>query len=195
VMFSTYAIHWIRHEVGRGIDDRGRTVRVPDHARIVRRKIREQRDLAEAQGRHIDDEEVAAACGIRVDRLRQIDRDTAPVIPLDSVTGYGSDLDRDDVADPTDLADEAMAQLEEVTALRALLPRLPKARAVVLRHRYGLDGAPELTLAEIGEKLGVSRERARQHQVAALEDLRAMLEHRSAEPRTIRPRRRPSVGV
>ena len=175
-MFSTYAIHWIRHEVSRGIDDRGRTVRIPVNARILRREMTKHREVAAARGERLDDDALAALCGVKVGRIRQIDRDTAPLTRLGVIGDDGQDRDREDIADPAEHPDDVMLHRENVARLHELMRHLEPKRAAVLRHRFGLDGADELTLAEIGARMGVSRERIRQRQVAALEDLRAMLE-------------------
>lgn len=186
VLFSTYAVHWIRHEISRGIDDRGRTVRIPVCARIAQRKVALKRAQLEGQGHIVDDAMLAKACAIRVDRLRQLARDTAPALRLSTdytVNDNGRDphdgffAPRDELVDDADNADQMLLQNEQVARLREILPQMDKKRAYILRHRFGLDGAPALTLDAIGKRLGVSRERVRQHEAAALQTLRKMLEH------------------
>jgi len=196
VLFSTYAVHWIRHEIARGIDDRGRTVRIPVCARLARKEIRKQRELAASRGEVLDDEALAAACGVHATRIRQIDRDTSPVLRLDVFYDDRDDpgRPRDELADLRDSPEATMLKAEDVARLRSVLPRVSNRRAFVLRHRFGIDGADVLTLAEIGQRLGVSRERVRQHQVNGLQDLRELLEHGRVlgpQPRRERPMAEP----
>lgn len=189
VQFSTYAVHWIRHEVARGIDDRGRTIRVPVNARIVRAEIAKHRNAAAAVGHVLDDVDLAERMGIRVDRLRQIDRDTSPVLRLDVNPFFNDENPRDEFSDGADLPDDQIVDREQIEHLRAVLPRVQGKLAYVLRHRFGLDGKPELTLAEIGEELGISRERVRQHEMKALQDLKELLEHGRIVTRRVRDAR------
>jgi RNA polymerase sigma factor (sigma-70 family) len=191
VQFSTYALHWIRHEIQRGIDDRGWTVRVPVNARIVRAEILKHRAAAEARGEPICDDEVAELMGVGADRIRQIERDTKPGISFDvnGIDGLGRSYGAMDVPDPNAPIDVQMMNREQLRRLRVLLPQVDHKLAHVLRCRFGLDGAPEQTLAEIGADLKISRERVRQHQMKGLQDLKEMLEHGRITTRRVRATR------
>jgi RNA polymerase primary sigma factor len=173
---STYATWWIRQAVTRALADQGRTIRLPVHvAEQVRRAQRSRRQLAQKLNRDPSVDEIAADAGFTPDRVRELFELVDDPVSLETPVGDGesmvADLIEDEKAESPDgtTADHARsAELAE--AIDRLNPRM---RHVVLR-RFGLDGQQPQTLEEVGNDLGITRERVRQLESRALKELRAV---------------------
>ncbi|HYU19047.1 MAG TPA: sigma-70 family RNA polymerase sigma factor [Chloroflexota bacterium] len=173
--FSTYAYWWIRQAVTRSIADQARTIRVPVHMiELIGDVYKASRDLQQGLGREPDAEEIAGKMGTTPEKVRQILRAAKQPISLETPIGEddGSTI-ADFIADrsaraPAQAADEAMLKDHVESALMELNPR----ERQVLRMRFGLEDGRDRTLGEIGEELGVSRERVRQIESEALAKLR-----------------------
>ena len=172
--FSTYATWWIRQSIGRALADSSRTIRVPSHVREVYSLIDQSTDkLAAELDRPPTVEEVAELSGVSPERVALVRQHRRPLVslstPLDAEgeTELGEIIPDDGAVSPY----EAAAAALEKRALSEQLRRLEEREEEVLRARFGIDGVP-LTLAEIGDKMGVTRERVRQIEARALGKLR-----------------------
>ncbi len=173
--FSTYAYWWIRQAVTRAIADQARTIRVPVHMiELIGDVYKVSRELQQGLGREPDEDEIARKMGTTSERVRQILRAAKQPISLETPVGEddGSTI-ADFIADrsvraPSEAADEAVLKDQVDGALMELNPR----ERQVLRMRFGLEDGRDRTLGEIGEELGVSRERVRQIESEALAKLR-----------------------
>ena len=173
--FSTYAYWWIRQAVTRAIADQARTIRVPVHMiELIGDVYKVSRELQQGLGREPDAEEIAQKMGTTSEKVRQILRAAKQPISLETPVGEddGNTIS-DFIADrgvqaPADAADDAMLKHQVENALAELNPR----ERQVLRMRFGLEDGRDRTLGEIGEELGVSRERVRQIEAEALSKLR-----------------------
>ncbi len=180
--FSTYAAWWIRHALGRALADQSKMIRLPVHlAGTLGRLRRAQDKFARDKGRLPTNEELSELTGVPLDTVnRALDVILQP-ISLDAPVGAANDGAElvDFVADvDTKAADEVVAERELETETTELLEVLDEREATVIRLRFGIGGAPQRTLEEIGAKLEVSRERARQLERDALKKLRAASEER-----------------
>jgi RNA polymerase primary sigma factor len=178
--FSTYATYWIRQRVLRALDRQSRLIRLPVDVSGAARKaavLREQ--LAAELGRDATTEELAAACGISPKRLEAVLECLAEPLSLDApVTDEGEPLTLD-VADPRGAAPEAeLLALEQTGELEELLQTLPARDRLVLEARFGLGGVT-VPLADLAERLRITREGVRQVQRRALLKLRKHLEARN----------------
>jgi RNA polymerase primary sigma factor len=171
---STYATWWIRQAVTRALADQGRTIRLPVHvAEQVRRAMRSRRQLAQKLNRDPSIEEIAKDSGFPIERVRELFDLVEDPISLETPVGDGesmvADLIEDVTSESPDAASNVLARSQE---LGAALERLnPRMKHVVLR-RFGLDGQPPQTLEEVGNDLGITRERVRQLETRALRELR-----------------------
>ena len=171
---STYATWWIRQAVTRALADQGRTIRLPVHvAEQVRRAMRSRRQLAQKLNRDPSIEEIAKDSGFPIERVRELFDLVEDPISLETPVGDGesmvADLIEDVTSESPDAASNVLARSQE---LAAALERLnPRMKHVVLR-RFGLDGQPPQTLEEVGNDLGITRERVRQLETRALRELR-----------------------
>lgn len=174
--FSTYAYWWIRQAITRFIEEQSRSIHVPVYMGERIKKLNKiTRCLIQSAGEEQSTADIAAAMGIaaiQVDTMRQIVNQT---ISLESTTAgeaaYPLKQLVVDPVSPTPLDAVMHKQLAEAAdnALRRVLSR---REAEVIRLRYGLAGQVEHTLAEIGEKFGLSRERVRQIEFSAMKKLR-----------------------
>ena len=175
VKFSTYATWWIKQAITRGAADRGAgPIRLPVHVdEQVGRMRRAQARLAELLGREPSTGELAAELSLPVEGVARLQGAAKAVTSLDTPVGDDGavlqDLLEDEEADgPDELALETLGR----EALEQALAGLPERARRVLVLRYGLDSGTPRTLEEVGEVLGVSRERVRQIERGALAALR-----------------------
>ncbi|MGZ4482212.1 MAG: sigma-70 family RNA polymerase sigma factor [Gaiellales bacterium] len=175
--FSTYATWWIRQGVQRGVQNHGRTIRVPVHTgeRVVR-LTRVRASLEHRLGRSPGHDELAEALGYPVadvERLSSIERLT---VPLDEPPARDGALPLSEtIPDPQmNALDEQIAGRERLALLRQALSHLPARSRTVLERRFGLNGHDEQSLESIGRELGLTRERVRQIELAALDTLRVL---------------------
>jgi len=169
--FSTYATWWIRQAVQRAVADKGRTIRVPVHmVDKMRKMVRTYNELSIGLGREPSEEEVAAELGWTVESVRDVKGAmpdaTSLEQPLSSEEGSSElgDLIEDERA--SDTPGRVMREMESAGLMDAI-ERLPERHRHVLVRRYGLDESDAATLAQLGDELGISRERVRQVQRVA----------------------------
>jgi RNA polymerase primary sigma factor len=176
--FSTYVYWWIRQSMSRALADHSRTIRLPVHAvELLTRVRRAERELQAATGQVPSLEVVAAHLGLEVERIVEARRAAQAPLSIEAPLGDDTGLTRGDL-----LGDEVAGQAahravekEELSkrlaeALEMLDPRERK----ILAMRFGLERGEERTLSEVAEVIGVSRERIRQIEQAALAKLRRM---------------------
>jgi RNA polymerase primary sigma factor len=176
---STYGSWWIKQSIKRALANQSKTIRLPVHlvdkiSKMRRTAMRLQEEL----GREPTDDELGAELGITASRVSQMRMAAIRPASLDAPIG---DEDSNNFAEVVqdEAADTPYEQLEEKTVTRMLqemVKTLDPREATILRARFGLDGGPEKTLEEVGEKFGVTRERVRQIQNIALKKLRKMIE-------------------
>ena len=175
--FSTYATWWIRQSIERGLANQANAVRLPVHiSDEVSRLFRVASELRVAEGTEPDSERLASAMGTQPAYVRRLLGFARKTFSLDQPLGDDADYSlQDTLEDPRGL-DPADAVLEEdrIKLLRTWLERLNPREQEVLRLRYGLHEEDPLTLEEIGQRYGVTRERIRQIELAALRKLRRL---------------------
>jgi RNA polymerase primary sigma factor len=173
---STYATWWIRQSITRALADQGRTIRLPVHvAEQVRRAQRARRQLAQRLNRDPSTEEIAKEAGFTPERVQELFELVTDPVSLETPVGDGESMYADLIEDQRSESPDAQTAnsaraLELARALDALEPRMRH----VLARRFGLDGEPPQTLEDLGNDLGITRERVRQIETRALRQLRAI---------------------
>lgn len=178
--FSTYATWWIRQAVSRAVADQGRTIRVPVHmGDQLNRMRRVQLQLLQELGREPTMEELAEGMETtpdKVENLLEISRHPVSLeTPIDDEgdSTFGDFVEDSNSPAPTE---EVATHLLHEQLDRAL-NRLPQREAQILRLRYGLEDGRVYTLEEVGQAIGVTRERVRQLEAQALNRLRQSSAH------------------
>jgi RNA polymerase primary sigma factor len=171
--FSTYATWWIRQAISRAVADKARTIRLPVHVGERHSQLlRISRILAQELGREPTDEEVASAAGLRVTQVRTLMIAAREPVSLDvpigdEDAGRLGDLIEDNAPGPEQTVAQQVVRTEIESILTALTPRERR----VIQLRFGLVDDHQRTLEEVGRRLGVTRERARQIETTALRRL------------------------
>lgn len=178
--FSTYATWWIRQAVSRAVADQGRTIRVPVHmGDQLNRMRRVQLQLLQELGRDPSIEELAVGMETTPDKVENLleiaRRPVSLETPIDEEgdSTFGDFVE--DVNSPAPAEEVATHLLHE--QLQGALDRLPPREAQILRLRYGLEDGRVYTLEEVGQTIGVTRERVRQLEAQALNRLRQSSAH------------------
>lgn len=178
--FSTYATWWIRQAVSRAVADQGRTIRVPVHmGDQLNRMRRVQLQLLQELGREPQIDELAIGMETtpdKVENLLEISRRPVSLeTPIDDEgdSTFGDFVE--DVNSPAPSDEVATHLLHE--QLQQALDKLPPREAQILRLRYGLADGRVYTLEEVGQTIGVTRERVRQLEAQALNRLRQSSAH------------------
>jgi RNA polymerase primary sigma factor len=172
--FSTYAVWWIRQALVRAIQNHSRTIRLPSHVHDrLQRSQRVRAELTGKLGRDPTAGELAPELGTDVDALEVLDRLSREAVSLEtSVNGTEKRLE-DFVADPGSAKPDGRIDGDRMrTGVGDLIGNLAPREQLILRLRYGLGGEEEHTLEQIGQSLGLSRERVRQLEARALKKLR-----------------------
>ncbi|AEH10875.1 MULTISPECIES: RNA polymerase sigma factor [Protofrankia] len=173
--FSTYATWWIRQAIGRALADQARTIRIPVHVVEQINKItRLQRQLVSTLGREPTDEELALELDMPIEQVVELRRYAQDTVSLETAVGDDGDsvlgdfIEDADATSPADAASYGAMQDEIEGVLNSLTPR----EREVMRLRFGLADGKQHTLAEVGNRLGLTRERIRQIERDTLRELR-----------------------
>jgi RNA polymerase primary sigma factor len=173
--FSTYATWWIRQAISRAIADQARTIRMPVHmVEMINQLRRVSLRLMQELGREPTDAEIADQMGSTAERVRELVAFAQEPISLETPVGEEADAELGDLiadaqaASPLDAASGAMLQVEVSDILDTLSARERR----ILQLRFGLLDGNQLTLEEVGKRLGITRERVRQIEAKALRKLR-----------------------
>lgn len=174
--FSTYAAWWIRQGITRAIADQARTIRIPVHLlQHVNKVAAVRRRLEQELGREPSVEEVAKAVDMTEEDVKKLMELNTDTISLDTPIGSedGSATIGDVVENDKDQApEEIVAERLLSEDIDVVLSQLNDRERRVIELRYGITGDEPLTLVEIGKYIGVTRERVRQIEIAAIQKLR-----------------------
>jgi RNA polymerase primary sigma factor len=184
--FSTYAYWWIRQGMTRALGEQARSIRVPTHmVAAIGGVYKAARDLQQELGREPRVHEIAERLELTDERVQEIMQSSRQPVSLETPLGNEDsagtlgDLIADrSVRSPHEMAAQGMLKRHMEDAMQVLSPR----ERQVLRLRYGLAGGREHTLSEIADQLGVTSERVRQIESAALSKMRQpKLKHKLRE--------------
>ena len=173
--FSTYATWWIRQAITRAIADQARTIRIPVHMIETLNKLnRAMQTLTRDLGREPTPEELAERADLPPSVVRKARKIAQTVVSLDAPIGdsdesqFGDFIEDRQAVNPA----EATVAFDLRRQTESVLDTLSPKEREVIRMRFGLSDGAEPTLAELGEKFSLTRERIRQIEAAALRKLR-----------------------
>jgi len=175
--FSTYASYWIKQSIKRGLVNTAKTIRLPAYmVELVTKWRHATAVLQEKLGRAPTQDEVADDLNLPAKRLKIVQKalrvyNAAPQEEADGTGVSLGELAPDDRAGP----DARLTGADELRQVLGLLDRMDGREAAVLRLRFGLDGGEARTLQEVGDCLGITRERVRQIERDGLRKLRERL--------------------
>ncbi len=172
--FSTYASYWIKQSIKRAIINTAKTIRIPAYmAELLTKWRRATSKLTDELGRTPTQEEIAKLLGLSKKKLTIIKKAIR-------VANAGSQADQGDAGwsieemlsdDRSKAPDAELGESDDLKQVLHLLEKMDPREATVLRLRFGLNDTEPMTLKEIGEKLGLTRERVRQSENEALAKL------------------------
>jgi RNA polymerase primary sigma factor len=182
--FSTYGTLWIRQAIQRGLQNHGRTIRVPVHVAQRQVKVRKiESELSTKLSREPTDEEIAAVAELTVDdviEMRELNRALTSLdqpVGDDGETALG-ELLASDRPEPV----EEIAEAQQEQQVNEVVEQLPEDERNVIRLRFGLSGQEPLTLRQTGSQLGIPLERARQLEERGLNRLAGSPELEALRP-------------
>lgn len=176
--FSTYATWWIRQSIERSIMNQSRTIRLPVHViKELNVYLRAQRHLEAHMGQEPTVEDVASLLGKDVEDVRRVMNLNERVASLDAPLDIDPMLTiGESIPDDQHDGPEALLQNAEIERyVREWLKQLSDKQRMVIERRYGLNGYEICTLEDLAASLNLTRERVRQIQIEALEQLRRIL--------------------
>lgn len=179
--FSTYATQWIRQAIGRAVDNKAKSIRLPAHISESLRKLERVRaEIRRESGEDPTLEQLAERTGISARKVASLLNTTQDPVSLDMPVGdeestsLGSLLFDRTVPDPQ----EHLIGAEVRTEIDAILKTLDERERLIIWKRFGFDGDDTCVLQQIGEELNISRERVRQIEAQALRKLRTVARKR-----------------
>jgi RNA polymerase primary sigma factor len=169
--FSTYASYWIKQSIKRAVINTGKTIRIPAYMNELLVKWRRATaKLQDELGRPATQEEIAASLNLPRKKLAIIRKAIRiyNASPQTDQTDTGRSIDETLMDETSPAPDANLVRADDLQQVMGLLDTMDKREAAVLRLRFGLDGEEPKTLKEIGDRLGLTRERVRQIESEAL---------------------------
>ena len=185
--FSTYASYWIKQSVRRALSNKSRTIRLPVHLTQLHHSVANYtRNYEIEHGSEPTEEEIAKALGVPVKKIGKMR--AANVINSFVFLDEKFDADEDNRAKLDVMEDYHVQPPDEVvsknsdlsTLEREMDSALDEREKYIIHHRFGLKNLDKQTLEQVGDKFGITRERIRQIEQAALKKLHRKLEKKMA---------------
>lgn len=175
--FSTYATWWIRQRTVKYLKEHSRSIKIPIHISTNSQKVKKViEELCEKTGRDPTYEEIAEVMGIPEEKIEQLLNVTKDIYSIDTPLGNGDkestmgDYLEDD--NDNNKPEEAVVQSALVEEINKMLDTLTERERQIIIMRYGINNTPVRTLEDIGNELGITRERVRQIEKKVLRKLR-----------------------
>ncbi len=188
--FSSYAVWWIKQTIKSALHEQSKTIRLPRHSAVKLSKMNSiALQMSESLGREPTDEEMSAELGIDERQISDLKRVGARPCSLDAAIGETEeDLLGEIVADEREQTPfETLRDSDLYARMRRALVVLNERERQIIASRFGLDGTDSMTLGELGRQLGVTSQRTRQLQKAALGKLRRVLTQQEASFERVLP--------
>lgn len=195
--FSTYGSWWIKQAIKRALINAVQPVHVPAYmVELITKWKRAASQLEDEMGRPATLTEMAERLELPMKKARAV-RNAAMAFQRPAQTQLESDGQVSSVVEmlqdhATPRPEEAMLTHDQIQTMRRMLERIEPREATILRLRYGLDDQEPLTLKDIGERIGLTRERVRQLEIEALRKMQGWLSDAGPPPARHRPARSPA---
>jgi RNA polymerase primary sigma factor len=176
--FITYAIWWIRKSILRALSQHSNLVRIPNYQLKKVKNVRAtERALVRSLGRRPDREEISRELQSTIAKIDEILQIKLRELSLDDKIGRDKDTPISDylVDEGSTNPEEELLREESQSLIRLALKDLSEQEQTVLVNRFGLEGGRTFTLKEIGERMGISRERVRQIEAQAKKRLKKLI--------------------
>ena len=173
--FSTYATWWVRQSVTRAVADFGNTIRIPVHMTESYNKLRRQKQkFLQQHGRQPTEQELAELADLPLQKVNLLTQAMRGVESIDAPIGDEEDATKLDFVRGNERDDPGVAFQDRsmIDCIQKSLNELNPREAQVLRLRYGIGTNQDHTLEEVGRTLGLTRDRVRQIESAAIRKLR-----------------------
>lgn len=173
--FSTYATYWIKQGISRAIMEQSRNIRMPVYTIEMMSNIKKaERALEQQFGREARVEEVAKYLDMKVEKVKEVYRWMKDTTSLDVSMGEDEDTTLGSFVEDEGAAEDFsdVEKEERTKAIQMVLDTLDERERFIISRRFGLDIPNPQTLEEVGRELGISKERVRQLETAALRKLR-----------------------
>lgn len=174
--FSTYATWWIRQAITRAIANQDRNIRIPVHMiEKINKMVRTERKLLQETGKEPNDDDLAAELGIEPQEVREMRKIAQRTTSLETPIGDEEDAELGDFIENSKTPDpaDAVSAIIAKESLDRVLKAMDERERKVVELRFGLKGEHPRTLAEVSSRFNVSRERIRQIEAKALEQIKA----------------------
>ncbi|PYQ14838.1 MAG: RNA polymerase subunit sigma [Acidobacteria bacterium] len=176
--FITYAIWWIRKSILRALSQHSNLVRIPNYQLKKVKNVRAtERALVRELGRRPDREEISRELQSTIAKIDEILQIKLRELSLDDKIGRDKDTPISDylVDEGSTNPEEELLREESQSLIRLALKDLSAQEQAVIINRFGLQGGRTFTLKEIGERMGISRERVRQIEAQAMKRLKKLI--------------------
>lgn len=185
--FSTCATPWIKQAILKAITDCGKTIRLPAHMFQLMSKYKKAIQELEANEETVTDEKLMAKLGITADKLQLLQNYKHEAVSLETplaADGSSNDILADIVEDKeTETPVEYVEKQNRTAAIYKAIAQLPERTQIIMKLRYGLgteddpeEYREEHTLEDIGDRIGLTRERVRQIEKEALIKMRSLID-------------------
>ena len=173
--FSTYATYWIRQAISRALGDQSRTIRIPANMVELLSKVKKATaELTQSMKRQPTDKEIAAHLGIELDKIQTVMDIAQCTTSLDTPVDDEGETSMGDLIADHSAENPMAAMIREANAqiIANVFDTLAPREAEILRMRFGINMEKAMTLEEVGQHYGLTRERIRQLENKAIRKLR-----------------------
>lgn len=173
--FSTYATYWIRQSISRALGDQSRTIRIPANMVELLSKVKKATaELTQSMKRQPTDKEIAAHLGIDLDKVQTVMDIAQVTTSLDTPVDDEGETSVGDLIADSSIESPVAAMIKEANSqiIAAVFETLSPREAEILRMRFGINANKAMTLEEVGQHFGLTRERIRQIENKAIRKLR-----------------------
>ena len=173
--FSTYATYWIRQAISRALGDQSRTIRIPANMVELLSKVKKATaELTQKLGRTPSDKEIAKHLDIEVDKVQAVMDIAQATTSLDTPVDDEGETSMGDLITDHSAENPMVSMIKEANKqiVASILDTLGSREAEILKMRFGIDAEKAMTLEEVGDHYGLSKERIRQIENKAIRKLR-----------------------